>query len=732
MTVTSSSLTDMEIQVPSVATSILHNSNSNSMMHIPIAISDHSKNTTTSNGEDGGTAGAAATTTSSAAAVAVSVELATEPPVVSEKNRTVVDATTGPVSIATTSIVGEEVRNVNTAGIHYRRPPTSSSPPPLRQLLHPKSSNISVTEEAIRNIQKEHLKQQQQQLLRVREKKTTPAASVDTIASPQHQPQDTPSNGNAISCSASTKIVPLHNSTELVAVKESSILSFPSQSCPEYLLFGQQQQAPPPYTTTPRLDLEYNAKMVQLYQQQSQYRSYHQHQQQLQQIQVQQQRAYYEQQSLYPPHNTVVNHISRTGNTLYYGDNYSQRAMTLSDPNVRSLMHPAPKPPRRRRRRSNKTPSKLPLVTKKNGPASTLRPGGDMTQILHALSKNDIAKAVQCIHIPPPPTPKKCPTAIRIVPPPLPSSTTTISAVGVSTLFPPSPPKGVRLTNVPILPKNVLSRPTTRVVVGLTTVPLSSVTSTESPNQEPVTLAVTTTRSIHQPTPTQNSSTTKNSSTGSTTSYSSRRTRSKSKSASPMRHIAVVSPPNCSGSYSDDNSNNKNESNNKSKDYNTCLYDGPDSGTTPPIHNIIPDHNVAATTTTTKTHNRTATSAFISYTSKSSNFLERMDVDHSLATSLFHRESHCSDAKHGDDKCIVMNGTNQTDVDVHDANAKYTDLLCLEEILSLSDSNHSHWSFITSASGCDYDDCDDETTTMFCDSKLGVACLWDDDDNNIH
>jgi hypothetical protein len=122
----------------------------------------------------------------------------------------------------------------------------------------------------------------------------------------------------------------------------------------------------------------------------------------------------------------------------------------------------------------------------------------------------------------------------------------------------------------------------------------------------------------------------------------------------PMRHIAVVSPPNSGGGggsyYVDHRMDDEDDID--------CIqnHHGSASGTLPSVH--IPDESITTTaTTTTNSIVANATSAFISYTTSN-------DTNHDYE--------------------------NDWSID-----NLYTDLLGMEEILSLSDSHHSYQSCMT-------------------------------------
>jgi hypothetical protein len=124
-----------------------------------------------------------------------------------------------------------------------------------------------------------------------------------------------------------------------------------------------------------------------------------------------------------------------------------------------------------------------------------------------------------------------------------------------------------------------------------------------------------------------------------------------------MRHIAVVSPPNCGGGggspyYHDhpiDDDDDNDDVDHTLQHEVSCRYGS------------IPDESA---TTNTNIHPNT-TSAFSSYTT------------------------------------VLPNDTNHNDVNDWNKDDSYTDLLCLEEILSLSDSHHSHQSCMTQQSSPD-------------------------------
>ena len=200
----------------------------------------------------------------------------------------------------------------------------------------------------------------------------------------------------------------------------------------------------------------------------------------------------------------------------------------------------------------------------------------------------------------------------------------------------------------------------------------------------------------------------------------------KNKSVSPMRHIAVVSPPNCNGQYNSNcnyNCNEEVDGNNSNEmiytaDDTTDSYVGPESSSTvtipltrTPLENVTTATTTSkATTTTTQTPHRNTTSAFISYTPSSD---QSNHQRHCIDNTAEHSEDHVHDDNYNDEK--------------------YTDLLCMEEILSLSDSNHSYQSLISNSNNKMYDDnndYDDETTTCtMYDTSLSMARFWEIDDN---
>jgi hypothetical protein len=246
-----------------------------------------------------------------------------------------------------------------------------------------------------------------------------------------------------------------------------------------------------------------------------------------------------------------------------------------------------------------------------------------------------------------------------------------------------------------------------------------SLSSSETPADPELTSTGTTTTTaatVSLPPPTPMKSTSKNGSSSSGGISRTLRSRKNYKTSSPMRHIAVVSPPNCNGKEIDDN----NENNNTMSNSNNI---GPKLGPEPSTR-VVPG---CTTTSTTTISQRNATSAFVEYAS-----CDQMDVDHTtIPTSpikmiLDQSQGNRTDTEKSDN---MFHGC-YTKLDKFNEE-NFSDLLCMEEILSLSDSNHSHRSFITNASthcydqpdndDADYDNADDTITTMLCDSNFDVS-----------
>jgi hypothetical protein len=205
--------------------------------------------------------------------------------------------------------------------------------------------------------------------------------------------------------------------------------------------------------------------------------------------------------------------------------------------------------------------------------------------------------------------------------------------------------------------------------------------------------------------------------------------------SSPLRHIAVVSPPNCNDIGIDDNYHHHHHHPNSHEgnaiDGNNT--DQPESSTIPSTRTSIVECGTAlvtvATTTTPTPHRNNITSAFVPYT-----LGDQMDDDPTTTTGIIptspittiHNPNQSMGRENPCNGCFLDTNNNFKNSDgdeivVDDDNEKYTDLLCMEEILSLSDSNHSHRSFITNTSVPGDDNDDGETIHTWYDSGSTIV-----------
>lgn len=553
-------------------------------------------------------------------------------------------------SDVSTLMMKKKTKDDPTTDASALRDDTSSVPPPVssvrKAIAKPKPLVITVTEEAIRNIQKEHWKQLQ-------ESKATTSKMMADITSQRHDGITSPFHPRLPTTTSST-------TPGTIPPNASMLQLFPSHLRSEYVQLQQQYHA----NQLQQSNVEY-MNMLQLYQQ-------HQPQQLL-----------YDQQQYGP--SQALSHSS--SNSLYYGDTYHQRIMSMTAPAQNMMLVQKPKPTRRRRRCNSKS---LPSTTPKKG--RTTGTTKDATQILRTLSKHDVTTAVQCLRLPsssttankkyhppiqlilpPSPITKKCdknkPVRIEPKPKPPPSSSYMLSDT-------PRHQKGVRFSNIPILLKTVLSphlKHTPPATSPWNSIPTgSTINGTPTPIPIPIPplpsqfiqeSTALTSLIYEQPTPTQTSDDSKL--TNDCCHHSKTNPDLPTKGVTPIRHIAVVSPPNCSGdSYYDDHPIDDNDyvDDHTLQHEVSCRY-----GT-----KSIPDESSAATNTNIHSN---ATSAFSLYTT------------------------------------VLPDDANHNDVNDWNKDDSYTDLLCLEEILSLSDSHHSHQSCMTQQSSPDATSDD-----MWCDT----------------